>query len=71
MLSVLDAGEKRGLTDGRLIDIMRTNVRVWCEQGERKERRMAFSCVMYWKEECDGCEGCMEEVWKRLWEERV
>lgn len=22
---------------------------------------MAFSCVMYWKEECDGCGGCMKE----------
>jgi len=22
---------------------------------------MAFSCMMYWKEECDGCGGCMEE----------
>lgn len=19
---------------------------------------MAFSCVLYWKEECDGCGGC-------------
>lgn len=22
---------------------------------------MAFSCVLYWKEECDGCGGCMKE----------
>ena len=22
---------------------------------------MAFSCVLYWKEECDGCGGCMRD----------
>ena len=35
----------------------------------RKEKRMAFSCRMYWKEECDGCGGCMEE--KRKQEESI
>ncbi len=35
------------------------------EEKERKERKMAFSCVMYWKEECDGCRGCMMERWEK------
>ena len=29
---------------------------------------MAFSCVMYWKEECDGCGGCMMEE-RKIWQE--
>ena len=37
---------------------------------ERKEEEMAFSCVLYLKEECDGCGICEEERRLRLlWDE--
>lgn len=29
---------------------------------------MAFFCVMYWKEECDGCGGCERNRWEAGWE---
>lgn len=32
---------------------------------------MAFSCIRYWKEECDGCGGCMKEEEKAEWMESV
>lgn len=30
---------------------------------------MAFSCVLYWKEECDGCGGCEKNAHSEVREE--
>ena len=32
-----------------------------CEQKQRKGEKMAFHCVLFLKEECDGCGRCSEE----------
>lgn len=44
---------------------MGTNVRKW--NGGR-EKKMAFTCVLYLKEECDGC-GMCEKAEERAWRE--
>ena len=36
---------------------------------ERKEEKMAFSCVLYLKEESDGCGFCEERRLKRMEDE--
>jgi len=51
-------------------DIMGTDVRIYMSKKGGKKKRMAFSCVRYWKEECDGCGGCMQEEEKK-WKEEV
>ena len=38
---------------------------------ERKEEKMAFSCVLYLKEECDGCGLCEERRLKRMEDEET
>ena len=67
-------GQAFGLTKRVESRKMGTDVRIsapGCERhadGENEEDKMAFSCVMHLKEECDGCGACEERL-KRTDEE--
>ena len=53
--------EVRAASGRFLIDQTAAEMRAVRSNDERKEEEMAFSCVLYLKEECDGCGICQAQ----------
>lgn len=56
---------KMGLTERMFVIIMGTYVRVMGKKEQEMRSTMAFGCVLYLKDECDGCGMCEEERRRR------